>query len=67
MNTGNPPIENRFYTISDVQRLLGFSRTTIYKHMISGALVPTKFGRAVRFTATDLEKFIASRPRGMAA
>jgi excisionase family DNA binding protein len=41
-------------------RLLGIGRTTLYELIKAGAVTPVHIGRCVRFSVTDLERFVAS-------
>ncbi len=59
--------ELRYYTLEELQKRLGLCRTMLYNFISSGDLIVTKFGRATRVSAADLQKFIDTRPRGRAA
>ncbi|WP_109525005.1 helix-turn-helix domain-containing protein [Nocardia aurea] len=55
-----PAIEDaRLYRVSDVVRLLGFSRSLIYELIRSGRLPSVSEGRARRITANGIREYIA--------
>ena len=41
-------------------RLLGIGRTTLYELIKAGALTPFHIGRCVRFSVSELERFVAN-------
>lgn len=57
--------ERRFMTIEDVARLLSVSAKTVQDWRYRGVGPPAvKVGRAVRFDAEDVERWIAARREG---
>lgn len=46
------------YSIADITKLLGISRTTVYRLMSEGAIPYRKVGKSVRFLASDLKVFL---------
>jgi excisionase family DNA binding protein len=53
-------MEPKFYTIDDLKRMFGVSRTTLYLWMDSGKLRYTRIGGRRRFTQEQLDAFIKS-------
>ena len=56
------PADPRIETIKQVCAVTGFSRTTIYGAIKSGALVARKNGRRTFVLRTDLEAWLRPRP-----
>ena len=58
-------MNDRLLRREEVQERVGLTRTTIYRLMREGAFpVPIRIGpRAVRWPASELEQWLASRPR----
>jgi excisionase family DNA binding protein len=54
-------VDRLLYTIKEAQYLLSCSRVTLHRYVKSGALRPTKLGRAVRFTPEAILEFVAKR------
>lgn len=48
----------RLLTISDVGRVLGISRGSVYALMRSGELVPIRVGERARFDPTDVRAYL---------
>lgn len=65
------PTEDRLLRREEVEARCGITRTTVYRLMRAGQFPePIKIGpRAVRWPASEIETWLASRPRasGMAA
>ena len=57
-------IDDRFLTRAEVEQRFSIARSTIYRLMRSGAFPePIRVGpRAVRWRASDLDAWLASRP-----
>ncbi len=53
-------MEPKFYTIEEVRRIFGVSRTTMYIWMDTGKLRYTRIGGRRRFTQEQLDAFIKS-------
>lgn len=55
-------IQKQLLNIEDVKAITGFSTTTIYKHIKTGAFPKPKNcgGRAVRWRLADIENYINS-------
>lgn len=51
------------YTFPEAARRLNISRSTIYLLIDAGRLKPVHVGRSARFTATELERFVADLER----
>ncbi len=56
---------NRLLHRREVEARTGLSRATIYRHMRAGAFpLPVNVGpKAVRWSETEIERWVASRPR----
>jgi excisionase family DNA binding protein len=54
----------RLYKISDVMEMLGISRSALHLLVKEGQIKTVNVGRAVRFTNTELDRFIASLTDG---
>lgn len=46
-------------TVADAARILAIGRTSVYQLIWDGQLHPVRIGRNVRFTITELERFVA--------
>lgn len=57
----DPFAPTRFYTIQDICRGVKRGRTSLYKDITNGDLVPTYFGRAVRFSGPDFKRYLETR------
>lgn len=57
--------EDRFLTIQEVAERLHVCRASIYGWLKKGFPQPTKLGRASRWSATELEEWLRTRPRGV--
>jgi excisionase family DNA binding protein len=53
--------------VSQVSKLLGLSRTTVYKLIDTEGLPVVRFGRAVRVRPTALQSWLEQRERGAVA
>ena len=58
-------MDDRLLSRREVEKRTGFSRTTIYRKMREGSFPePIQIGaRAVRWPASEIESWIAERPR----
>jgi excisionase family DNA binding protein len=56
------PADPRVKTIKQVCAVTGFSRTTVYHAIKSGALVASKYGHRTFVLQTDLEAWLRPRP-----
>ena len=58
-------IEDRLLRRAEVERRIGFGRSTLYRMMRAGEFpAPIKIGpRAVRWSAREVAEWLASRPR----
>ena len=58
-------MEDRLLTRADVEHRVGLKRSAIYRLMREGQFpVPLKIGpRAVRWPSSEIEEWLASRPR----
>lgn len=59
MITTDFTIEQLLLTTTQAARALGVSRTTIYKLITNGELVPTHIGRSTRISLAELHRFVA--------
>ena len=59
MITTDFTIEQLLLTTTQAARALGVSRTTIYKLITKGELVPTHIGRSTRISLAELHRFVA--------
>jgi excisionase family DNA binding protein len=59
MITTDFTIEQLLLTTTQAARALGVSRTTIYKLIAKGELVPTHIGRSARISLAELRRFVA--------
>ena len=59
MITTDFTIEQLLLTTTQAARTLGVSRTTIYKLITNGELVPTHIGRSTRISLAELHRFVA--------
>ena len=57
----DPFAATRFYTVNEICRAQQVGRNSIYKDINNGNLVPTYFGRAVRFSGPDYKRYLQSR------
>lgn len=48
----------RLYSVKAVMEYLDISRTTLYKLISSGQLLPIKLGKSVKFDTADIDLFI---------
>ena len=48
----------KFYTIYDVMDMFGVSQSTLWRERKSGRLTFTKVGGSVRFSQSDIDKYI---------
>ena len=53
--------------INQVAKLLGLSRTTVYKLIDVEGLPVVRFGRAVRVSSTSLQQWLDRREQGLSA
>ncbi len=51
-------IKERFWTIDEIARLLGFHRNTVRKWIVDGELVASQIGREYRIRESDLDDFM---------
>lgn len=56
----------KFYSVNDVCRLLGYERSTIYARIKSGRIAAVRLDGAVRVPASSLEKYLATAQPVMA-
>lgn len=54
----NATIAPRLAKMSDAVQYTSFSRSTIYRAIEAGDLVPLKFGHAIRFEYPELDRWI---------
>ena len=54
----------RLYKITDVMEMLGISRSALHLLVKAGDIKTVNVGRAVRFTNTEIDRFIASLTDG---
>jgi len=59
MITTDFTIEQLLLTTTQAARALGVSRTTIYKLITKGELVPTHIGRSARISLAELHRLVA--------
>lgn len=59
--TLSPKIDKLLYSIKEAQYLLCCSRTSLWAYVKAGDLVPTRLGRAVRFSPESILRFVAAR------
>jgi hypothetical protein len=52
----------RAYSIKQVRELTGFCNEKVYQHIRKGELVARKSGRRTFVLASDLDRFLQSRP-----
>ena len=66
MKTELIPTGDRLVNRAEVARIVGLERSTIYRHMKSGAFpLPLQIARGtVRWRLSEIEAWIDSRPRG---
>lgn len=60
----DPFAPTKFYTFSDICRGVKRCRGSLYKDIANGELVPTYFGRAVRFSGPDFKRYLETRRNG---
>lgn len=60
----DPFAPTRFYTFADISRGVKRCRGSLYKDIAAGRLVPTYFGRAVRFSGPDFKRYLETRQNG---
>lgn len=48
-------------TVDGALRILAMSRTMLHNEVKAGRVRPLKYGRAVRFSMAELERFVAER------
>jgi len=63
----DPFAPTRFYTISDICRGVKRCRGSLYKDIAAGHLVPTYFGRNVRFSGPAFKSYLEGRQSGRGA
>ena len=51
------------YTLTEAAQILKVSRSTVYNHLHAGKLHARKAGNQWRFTAEDLEEYLAAEGR----
>jgi excisionase family DNA binding protein len=54
----NLPVEDRFLTVSDVQRLLGVSRSTVWRWTTERGLKVIRVGGVTRIRESDLKSWL---------
>lgn len=54
--------EKKAYTYDELAALVGLSRRTIYNHVRDGKLIPTYPTGEPRFSAKEIDRWIASWP-----
>ena len=52
------------FSVKEAASLLSLGRTSLYLHVQSGRLRPTKCGRRTLFLATDITAFLAALQEG---
>ena len=58
-------IRREWLTYEEARRLVGLSRTTLWKLVRSGSVKGARVGRSVRISCTSLEEYMASQsPEG---
>lgn len=57
----------RLVTLRDAQRMLGLSRSSLYRLFGRGVLPAKKIGRSIRIDIADIEALIASAPEAKIA
>lgn len=56
----------RLLTVNEVAEWFGVDRRTIYRWLAEQAMPqPVKIGRTTRFRIEDIERHLATRPRGV--
>ena len=55
------PLGERFHKLRDVAEQLGLSRRELYREVAEGHLVVHRFGRAIRVSERDRQRYIAAR------
>jgi excisionase family DNA binding protein len=56
---------DRFYKLGEVQRMLGISRTTLWRWQAEHGLKVVRVGDVVRVRETDLQAFLKRHETGM--
>ena len=54
-------MEEKFYDLEDLQKMLGVTDRTLLRYLSEGALTGFKVGREWRFTDEDIQLFIQKR------
>ena len=57
-------IENQYYSIEEVAKLLKVAYLTVYRWIQAGKLISLKAGKQYRITKHDLEMFMKVNKRG---
>jgi excisionase family DNA binding protein len=59
MQTRQPELPKLLFTVAEAAARLGVGRTTLYALIADGSLCPVRIGRLTRFTAGELDRFVA--------
>ena len=57
-----PPL---LVTVPQAAEMLAIGRSALYELIWNGELTPLRIGRSVRFTVTELERFVSSRTKAI--
>jgi excisionase family DNA binding protein len=55
-----PAVARLLYRVNEVAEVLGYSRSTVYELLKSGALPSVGYGRSRRVRSMDLEAFVVA-------
>ncbi len=56
-------INEQYLTVDDLAKKFSVKRETIYRMCKRGVLKPIRFGKSIRFSATDIEEYV-NRSKG---
>jgi len=59
----NQMVEEKYYTIEEIAKILKVAYLTVYRWIQDGKLVAYKAGKQYRIKKSDLEKFVERKKR----